>query len=115
MAVNVDVLCTRLEHAITLLERVGEDHWAAWLREDLARIRGGNIEGLSHLRSAFGGMGSFNDLVIHTVNGHRIVPDESDSVNKELDLLRSSIFEVVQSVRQQAEAELDAADVTSIS
>jgi hypothetical protein len=105
MATNVDALCTRLEEAIALLRQVREGHWAAWLSDDLARIRCGDIDGLSHLRSAFGGMGSFNDLLIHTINGHRIGPEDYEAINERLNELRSSIFELVQSIRQQVEAE----------
>lgn len=109
MASDVNLLCNRLEEAVALLTQVREYHWSTWLREDLDRIRDGNIEGLSHLRRAFGGMGSFNDLIISTVNGHQIDPRDYETVNVKLDELRSSIFELVQLVRQRVEAELAAA------
>jgi hypothetical protein len=100
MVASVDTLCARLEETESLLRQVHEDHWADWLRKDLNCIRGGDIEGLSHLRSAYGGMGSFNDLVIHA-NSHNIGPDEYEAVNTRLDGLRASIFEQLQLVRQQ--------------
>jgi hypothetical protein len=45
-----------------ILEARGETHWQSWIEVDLARWRGdGSTE---HHRSAYGGMGSFNDLYL---------------------------------------------------
>jgi uncharacterized protein DUF6966 len=38
-------------------------------------------------------MGSFNDLVIHPLNGHSVAAQEVGPVNEELDRLRSVMYE----------------------
>jgi hypothetical protein len=50
-----------MTEVVTLLHEQGEDHWAAWLERDGARIADGDANGLDHVRQAFGGMGSIND------------------------------------------------------
>jgi hypothetical protein len=45
-----------------LLRAEGHEKWARWLDTDARRIDAGDIYGLQHLLSAFGGMGSLSDL-----------------------------------------------------
>jgi hypothetical protein len=45
-----------------LLRVEGHEKWARWLDTDARRIDAGDIYGLQHLLSAFGGMGSLSDL-----------------------------------------------------
>ena len=59
-----------LAQAIALLEAHGERTWAGWLRDDRARILGGDQGGVTHLLAAFGGMGSLNDIVFDPINGN---------------------------------------------
>jgi hypothetical protein len=77
-------LLTAAREASALLRRFGEDRWATWLDTDAARIERGDKYGLDGLLTAFGGMGSLNDLVIHPLNGHRVSTDEVDTVNQRL-------------------------------
>jgi hypothetical protein len=51
-----------LDQAETLLRQHQIPHWADWLARDAQRIRNQDFYGIEHLRSAFGGMGSLNDL-----------------------------------------------------
>lgn len=89
-----------LSEAETLLRRYGEEHWASWLHRDANLLRSGDGFGLEHLMTAFGGMGSFNDLMLHPLNGHRIREDETRAVNDRLDQLRSGIFSVADELRR---------------
>lgn len=51
---------------------------------------------------AYGGMGSFNDLILCSANGHN-VPEETDrEVNDRLDFLRSRLYELACEVRRTA-------------
>src|SRR4051812_41032599 len=61
-----------LGDAVSLLRGVQENFWADWLEKDADRIKNGDREGVDHLLSAFGGMGSFNDLIISPANGHKV-------------------------------------------
>jgi hypothetical protein len=54
-------------------------------------VRGLDLYGVEHLLSAFGGMGSINDLVIHPMNGHRVIEAEIKVVNDELQTLLGKI------------------------
>jgi hypothetical protein len=57
-------LIQALDEAIGILAAAGEQHWRNWLERDRERITNGDAYGLEHLSGAFGGMGSFNDLVL---------------------------------------------------
>ncbi len=59
---DVEALADRLHKAVAILERHKVEHWAYWLRGDEAKIRALDFYGIEHLLSAFGGMGSINDL-----------------------------------------------------
>ncbi len=53
-----------------LLDAVGERHWAEWVQADLEEWR--SWQSTRRHRSAYGGMGSINDLVICDANKHRV-------------------------------------------
>lgn len=59
---DIDTLATLLEEAEDLLRKHDISHWADWLGKDARLIRGLDFYGVEHLLSAFGGMGSLNDL-----------------------------------------------------
>jgi hypothetical protein len=96
-------LLKTLSEAESVLSCHGEEHWASWLRRDASLIQAGDGLGLEHLLSAFGGMGSFNDLILHPVNGHRIRDEETRPVNDRLGKLRSEIFELAEELRRSQE------------
>lgn len=60
-----------LDQIILLLESDNEDHWGKWMLESKRRLLNSDYSGIEHLLSAYGGMGSFNDLIIfqETRNG----------------------------------------------
>lgn len=51
-----------LDHIGSALASCGQAHWAGWLHGDAERLRCGDLSGISHFLSAFGGMGSLNDI-----------------------------------------------------
>lgn len=53
-----------LEQLIELLESDGDLHWSRWMRKVRALLIDSDYSGLTYLRSAYGGMGSFNDLTL---------------------------------------------------
>ena len=63
-------LIAALEEAIELLSAAGEEHWRRWFDEGRSMVLAGDPNGTTHLLRAFGGMGSFNDLVLTPDNGH---------------------------------------------
>jgi hypothetical protein len=92
------LLCDRLEQIVCLLDQVEERHWAAWARAVLSRISNDELDGVHDLLAAYGGMGSFNDLVIHALNGHKVASDEYIAVNDHLERLRNETFELASSI-----------------
>lgn len=81
MDAEIKRLAELLEAAQALLSSHGETRWSAWLAQDAKRVRDLDLYGIEHFLSAFGTMGSINDLVLHPMNGHRIREDEVDRAN----------------------------------
>ena len=53
-----------LDQIISLLKTDNEDHWQKWILESKLRLLNSDYSGIEHLLNAYGGMGSFNDLII---------------------------------------------------
>jgi hypothetical protein len=85
----------------TLLGNVGEDFWRDWIRKDLTKIEHGDRYALDHFLKAFGGMGSFNDLVIHPVNGHEISEEHIAPANDRLGVLRSRAWASARAMQRE--------------
>ena len=91
-----------LGETVELLEAHSEQRWSALLRMDRARLQEGDFKGITHLLSLYGGMGSFNDLVLHPWNGHDVPEEEIDTVNRELERLRGEIHRLANEIRREA-------------
>lgn len=91
-----------LDRIATLLRDCDEAHWRQRVEADAALIRRGDIRGLDNFVGAFGGMGSFNDLVLCTQNGHRLAAERTSEVNEELDELRRSAHTLARAIRSEA-------------
>jgi hypothetical protein len=61
---GVKELVDHVQKASEILESFGFDFWSSWLRRDGLRIERFDVTALDHLLSAFGGMGSINDVRI---------------------------------------------------
>lgn len=88
---EVQSLAESLEFASDFLLKYGVPSWASWLAKDARLVRNGDFYGVDHLLSAFGGMGSLNDLVLHPMNGHSILEADVNRVNEELQAMLSDI------------------------
>jgi hypothetical protein len=96
-----DRLLANLDGAVALLRAYAKGHWADWLESDRAKIAGGDRYALDHLLSAFGGMGSLNDLVIHPVNGDPIEEVDVDPVNRRLHGYRHEIWSAATAMKRE--------------
>jgi len=81
-----------LDETLALLNQHGESHWAAWLATCERGLASYDAHGLDRLLGAFGGMGSFNDLLVMEMNGHRIQQVQEAAVNSRLTELRNEIW-----------------------
>lgn len=84
-----DRLVKDLALLLTVLDEAGEHAWATWFRTAASEVLAQDAHGLSRLRSAFGGMGSFSDLML-SVPGDQ---EASLRLNLELDQLRTRIYD----------------------
>lgn len=88
---TLERLRSTLAEAAALLRSHGEEHWTAWLQRCLLSLGAYDAQAIDSILSAFGGMGSFNDLVVCASNGHTISKAEESLVNTRLDDLGSRI------------------------
>lgn len=91
MGDQVESLLADLDEAIGVLAGVGEKFWQEWLRRGRVEIARGDAHGLDRLLSAFGGMGSFNDLVLSqpgSTHGRQALRHADERLQE----LRGSIF-----------------------
>ena len=63
MTSEIETLASMLDETAELLRESGFVGWSEWFAIDAKRIRSLNFFGIEHLLTAFGGMGSFNDVV----------------------------------------------------
>ena len=91
MSAQTDLI-QALDEAIRILTKSGEQHWRTWLERDRDRIATGDAGGIEHLMTAFGGMGSFNDLALSQANGHAGANEELREMDDRLYSLRDRIW-----------------------
>jgi hypothetical protein len=96
-------LVTALEEMATLLAGHSERDWADWISKDVAWIRRGDGYGVLHLLSAFGGMGSLNDVVFHPMNGNVAQTAEAGPVNERFQALTSEVYRLAVALRHDAQ------------
>ena len=74
-----------------LLRQSGEDFWSLKIETILKNWVGITYNDCEKILSWYGGMGSFNDLIISPQNNHKIGSAEYYKVNQELQMLQSEI------------------------
>lgn len=91
-----------LDELASLLESDGDQHWSRWMRTARARLLDGNPDAIRYLLSAYGGMGSFNDLALgqqYDKKGFSWKPGAVE-LNDRLDELRGKAYELAQRMRR---------------
>ena len=61
-------LVATLEELIVLLDAEGQDSWSNWMQKSKSWILDSDYSGIEYLLKAYGGMGSFDDLVLGQTN-----------------------------------------------
>lgn len=95
-------LIKELEELIHFLDSQNESHWSLWFRRCHKMLINSDYSGIPRILGAYGGMGSFNDLVLT-----KKLPDGSTSLcpneNDNLDRLRNSIGEKANYIKSNHE------------
>lgn len=96
--INRSMLCDVLADTEQFLHRYGVAHWPAKLADARNLIESDDFRGVDIIRSTFGGMGSFNDVYLHPINGHLIAEDKVASVNEQFQTLGSQIIKLAETL-----------------
>ena len=91
-----------LDQIIAILESDGESHWRKWIATSKSRLTNSDFSGIGHLLSAYGGMGSFSDLVIGQtmVNGKLHWKERAGETNERLDALRTEAYRLADFIKR---------------
>ncbi|WP_072032280.1 MULTISPECIES: hypothetical protein [Erwinia] len=77
-----------VKEIIRMLLDNGEVPWVRYFDKCLRQLDDDYHEGVYNIRTAYGGMGSFNDLVLHS-NGNPLKKE-----NEQLDKLRKELYQI---------------------
>ncbi|MGX5173937.1 DUF6966 domain-containing protein [Aliikangiella sp. IMCC44653] len=105
MASKTKELIDILDKMVTLLKQDQESHWSAWMESSKRRLQNSDYSGVEHLLNAYGGMGSFNDLIIgqQMIDGKFKWKDGAAKSNDKLARLRSSAYDIANYIKQNHE------------
>ena len=94
-----------LEEIIRVLDSDGENHWRKWMASARSRLVNSDYSGIEYLLDAYGGMGSFNDLIIgqSMVGGRFSWKLGAEKANDKLDALRGEAYELAQYIKHHHE------------
>ena len=93
-----------LTETAELLRRYSVNSWLKPLSESRCLIELRDVRGVDRLSQMFGGMGSFNDIVIHPLNGNPITEADIHPVNEKFQALKSQIYELAAALRRYSAA-----------
>lgn len=96
-----DRLAKEINDLIVHLNKYEEQYWSSTFARVKKLIDNGDSRGLKALANMRGGMGSFTDLVICQINGHKIEKDQEDFANKKLMRLGESIFRTTDQLKRE--------------
>lgn len=103
MKLSTTELINTLGELILLLNNCGERKWAKWLQRDHDALCTGNTQTLEHLLSAYGGMGSINDVYFCPENKYTVQTSDVDAVNEKFRSLSSQVYSLAQNLKRNVE------------
>jgi hypothetical protein len=92
-------LTAKVSELVKLLQSAGETKWSAYMRDVHAKLAAADPAGISQLRKAYAGVGSFSDLMLGSAadQGRTAVFDEKEvELNAKLEQLRQEAFAALQ-------------------
>lgn len=96
-----ELICV-LNQLAAILESDGDTHWSLWMRKARARLLDSDYSGITYLLSAYGGMGSFNDLILGQSNAGDAISWKPGHVelNKKFDKLRNDAVQLADAIKR---------------
>lgn len=98
---------THYEHSLRameyLLTTVGEEHWAKCVRVDIEKWT--TAGDTSHHSSAYGGMGSFNDIMICRANQHKVTEAQEPWASELFEWLKAVCYYLAKHPKKRITAE----------
>jgi hypothetical protein len=101
---EVEILASMLDEVVALLRAAGLASWAEWFERDADRIRSRDSSGVEHLLTAYGGMGSFNDVVLMSRIDDASPGHVFQAENERLDELRTRIYDLANKLAHEKRA-----------
>jgi hypothetical protein len=103
--IDMEALVQLLIACETLLRSVGEKFWANKIQTALRKSEC-EIDTylLEKILSWYGGMGSFNDLMISEFNDHLVKSKDEEKLNDELNRLRNQIYQEAVHLKRESES-----------
>lgn len=78
-----------------LLDKAGEKYWRDWIHQDMDLWQ--SRKDVSHHLSAYGGMGTFNDIWIIVQNGYNVTKGQEPWINNLFEILKGLCFHLAHS------------------
>ena len=103
MGPETQELMRKLSEAVQVLEAGREAHWRSWMQDVQRRLADSDYSGIEKLLKAYGGMGSFNDLVLGGTDDVRGTPYFSErdrQLNDRLGALREEMYQLADSIKR---------------
>ncbi|MHC8401677.1 DUF6966 domain-containing protein [Pseudomonas sp. MDT1-17] len=96
-----ELICV-LDQLATALESDGDARWSLWMRKARALLLDSDYSGITYLLSAYGGMGSFNDLILGQSYDDGVVSWKSGHVelNEKFDKLRNEAAQLADEIKR---------------
>ena len=102
MGPKTEQLVGVLNELIPLLSENDAAHWANWFRGAKSKIESSDFSGIERVLGAYGGMGSFSDLILGTSvkEGAVVHSPDYDQLNGVLDRLRTEAWQLAEDIRR---------------
>jgi len=97
----MDDLIELLKQLAVFLERYNRTHWVSWIQKDIHLLENYDPEGVEHFLSAFGGMGSLNDVYFCPQNNDAIEASDIEEQNAAFQSLLSECWKLARDIRDE--------------
>jgi hypothetical protein len=101
LELQIERLIELLKQLAIFLERYNRTRWVSWIQKDIHLIERYDFEGMQHFLSAFGGMGSLNDVYFCPQNGDSITAGDIEEENATFQSLLSESWKLARDIRDE--------------